>query len=43
MKKVDYREYLNNVLKTWTRFCKTHRILKECIEELLKENENLKK
>lgn len=43
MKKVNAVEYLNNVLKTWERFCKTHRLIAESIEELLKENTSLKR
>lgn len=43
MKEVNAKEYLTNVLKSWTRFCKTHRLVAESIEIILKENENLRK
>lgn len=41
-KKVNAHEYLNTVLKSWTRFCKTHRLIAESIQEVLNENKLLK-
>ena len=43
MKKVNAAEYLNNVLKSWERFCKTHRLIAESIGEILKEKASLKR
>ena len=43
MNKVNTAEYLNNVLKNWGEFCKTHRLIAESIEEILKENSSLKR
>ena len=42
MKQKPPREYLEKVLKDWTEFCKGHRRFKTAIEEILKENEQLK-
>ena len=41
-KKINAADYLKNVLKTWARFCKTHRLFAESIETILKENEELR-
>lgn len=41
-KEINAHEYLNNVLTTWTQFCKGHRLIVEAIESLLNENKLLK-
>lgn len=41
-REINAHEYLTNVLKTWTQFCKTHRLIAESIESLLNENNLLK-
>jgi hypothetical protein len=40
-KEINAHEYLNNMLTTWTRFCKEHPLMIGAIESLLNENKLL--